>query len=134
QGGGSLVRRELQEHVLAFCAAQDDWLAEHPPSFQWWPNAVMPMEISEHEPIVATLRTASSDIGRPSALGGLDSWFDGATLTQLAGIPAVGYGPPGFDPSGVSVAHMVDEHVPVDGLVSCAQGLAVAAMRFCGLA
>jgi hypothetical protein len=29
---------------------------------------------------------------------------------------------------------MVDEFVPVDGLVACAQGLAVTAMRFCGLA
>ena len=133
-GGGAHVRREVQERILAFCAAHDDWLAEHPPSFDWWPNPVMPMETSEHQPIVATLRAASADVGRPSALGGLDSWFDGATLTQLAGIPAVGYGPPGFDPSGVSVAHMVDEYVPVDGLIACAQALAVTAMRHCGLA
>jgi hypothetical protein len=27
---------------------------------------------------------------------------------------------------------MVDEYVPVDGLIGCAQGIAVAAMRFCG--
>ncbi len=133
-GGGAHVRQEVQERVLDFCAAHDDWLAEHPPSFAWWPNPVMPMETSELQPIVATLRSASADVGRPSALGGLDSWFDGATLTQLAGIPAVGYGPPGFDPSGVSVAHMVDEYVPVDGLIACAQALAVTAMRHCGLA
>ena len=44
----------------------------------------------------------------------------------------MGYGPPGFSVDGVSVAHMIDEYVPVDGLVACAQGLAVAAMRFCG--
>ncbi len=132
-GAGARVRAEVQERILAFCAAEDDWLAAHPPTFEWWPNAVMPMELSEQEPIVTTVRAASADTGRPSALGGLDSWFDGATLTQLAGIPSVGYGPPGFDPAGVSVAHMVDEHVPVDGLVSCAQGLAVAAMRHCGL-
>jgi hypothetical protein len=29
---------------------------------------------------------------------------------------------------------MIDEFVPVDGLVGCAQALAVAAMRFCGTA
>jgi hypothetical protein len=29
---------------------------------------------------------------------------------------------------------MVDEYVPIDGLVSSAQALAVAAIRFCGLA
>jgi len=78
------------------------------------------------------MRGASEDVGRPSPLGGLDSWYDGATLTQLAGIPSIGYGPPGFDAEGVSVAHMIDEFVPVDGLVASAQGLAVAAMRFCG--
>jgi hypothetical protein len=27
---------------------------------------------------------------------------------------------------------MVDEFVPVDGLIACAQVLAVTAMRFCG--
>jgi acetylornithine deacetylase/succinyl-diaminopimelate desuccinylase-like protein len=31
----------------------------------------------------------------------------------------------------LSLAHMIDEYVPVDGLVECAQALAVAAMRFC---
>jgi acetylornithine deacetylase/succinyl-diaminopimelate desuccinylase-like protein len=29
------------------------------------------------------------------------------------------------------VAHIVDEHVPIDGLIACAKGLAVAAMRYC---
>ncbi len=134
RGGGARVRAEVEEQILAHCAAHDGWLAEHPPVFEWWPNAVMPMQISEREPIVATVRGASADIGRPGRISGLDSWYDGATLTQLAGIPSVGYGPPGFDPEGVSVAHMVDEYVPIDGLVSCAQGLAVAAMRHCGVA
>jgi len=78
------------------------------------------------------VREAALDTGLAGTLGGLDSWYDGATLTHLAGIPAIGFGPPGFDPNGVSLAHMVDEYVPVDGLVGCAQALAVAAMRFCG--
>lgn len=133
-GWGSRVRDEVQQAILASCAAADDWLAEHPPVFDWWPNGVMPMDIPQSEPIVSLLSAASADIGRTGGLNGLDSWYDGATLTVLAGIPSVGYGPPGFDPNGVSVAHMIDEYVPVDGLVACAQGIAVAAMRFCGLA
>ena len=132
-GWGANVRREVQEWI-ARESARDDWLAEHPPAIEWWPNAVMPFEIPASEPIVETAIDATSDIGRPGRLGGLDSWYDGATLTTLAGIPSIGYGPPGFDASGLSLAHMVDEYVPVDGLVGCAQGLAVAAMRFCGLA
>jgi acetylornithine deacetylase len=133
RGWGGEVRREVEQWI-ARETARDDWLAEHPPVIEWWPNAVMPLEISSSEPVVSTMLEATSDVGRPGRLGGLDSWYDGATLTKLAGIPSIGYGPPGFDPDGVSVAHMIDEYVPVDGLVGCAQGLAVAAMRFCELA
>jgi acetylornithine deacetylase len=130
-GWGADVRREVEEWIVRDCAARDDWLAEHPPTFEWWPNAVMPMEIPESDPIVATVTAATADVGSPGRIGGLDSWYDGATLTRLAGIPSIGYGPPGIDADGVSVAHMIDEYVPVAGLVACAKGLAVAAMRFC---
>ena len=133
-GWGSRVRREVEEWIVRESGAADDWLREHPPSFEWWPNAVMPMEISESEPIVLVLAAAGADVGRFGGLGGLDSWHDGATLTVMGGIPSVAYGPPGFAAGGVSVAHTIDEYVPVDGLVGCAQGLAVAALRYCGVA
>jgi acetylornithine deacetylase len=133
-GAGSEVRAEVERWITRKTADADEWLREHPPAIEWWPNPVMPMEISESEPIVATVTSASADVGHPGPIGGLDSWYDGATLTQLGGIPSIGYGPPGFDAEGVSVAHVIDEHVPVDGLIGCAQGIAVAAMRYCGLA
>lgn len=132
-GWGTDVKREVEQWLARECA-RDDWLAEHPPVIDWWPNGVMPFEITPTEPIVETALAATGDIGRPGSLSGLDSWYDGATLAQLGGIPCIGYGPPGFDPDGASVAHTIDEYVPVDGLVACAQGLAVAAMRFCGVA
>jgi acetylornithine deacetylase len=131
EGWGSAVRREVEDWI-AREAGRDDWLAEHPPVVEWWPNAVMPLEIPPEEPIVQAMMEATGDTWRPGRLSGLDSWYDGATLTQLAGIPSVGYGPPGFDPDGTSVAHTIDEYVPVDGLLASAQALAVAAMRFCG--
>jgi acetylornithine deacetylase len=133
RGWGERVRAEVDDWIVERTRA-DDWLAAHPPQIQWETNGVMPMELADDEPIVATMRAASRDIGRPSELAGLDSWYDGATLTKLAGIPSIGYGPPGFDPHGTTVAHTIDEYVPVDGLIACAQGLAVAAIRFCGLA
>ncbi|HEX8975265.1 MAG TPA: ArgE/DapE family deacylase [Solirubrobacteraceae bacterium] len=129
-GWGSAVREEVEQWI-ARATVHDDWLAEHPPTIEWWPNAVMPFEISRSEPIVGTMLDATRDVGRAGRMGGLDSWYDGATLTKLAGIPSIGFGPPGFDPVGASVAHTVDEHVPVDGLVDSAKALAVAAMRFC---
>jgi acetylornithine deacetylase len=126
--------REEVERWIATETARDDWLREHPPEIEWWPNAVQGFEIPEDEPIVTTMLETSREIGRPGQISGLDSWYDGATLTTLGGIPSIAYGPPGFDREGLSLAHMIDEYVPVDGLVACAQGLAVAAMRFCGLA
>jgi acetylornithine deacetylase len=133
RGWGSAVREEVQEWITRECA-RDDWLAEHPPVIDWWSNGVMPMEIPQSSPIVGAMLDASSDLGLRRELGGLDSWYDGATYTRLAGIPSIGYGPPGFDPDGATVAHTIDEYVPVDGLVSCAQALAVTALRFCGVA
>jgi acetylornithine deacetylase len=131
-GWGADVKREVEEWI-ARESASDEWLAEHPPTIEWWPNGVMPFEISPDEPIAPVVLEAGADVERPGKLGGLDSWYDGATISQLAGIPAIGYGPPGFDADGVSVAHMVDEFVPVDGLIKCAQALAVTAIRYCGL-
>ena len=132
-GWGADVRAEV-ERWIARETAKDGWLAANPPVIKWWPNGVMPFEIPTSEPIVDTVMHATSDAGHAGSLSGLDSWYDGATLTSLAGIPSVGYGPPGFDADGVSVAHMIDEFVPIDGLVASAQGLAVSAMRFCGAA
>jgi acetylornithine deacetylase len=132
-GWGSEVRAEVEQWLAQF-TARDGWLEQHPPTIDWWPNGVMPLEIDPSEPIVETMSAASADVGHPGKLSGLDSWYDGATLTTLAGIPAIGFGPPGFDTQGLSVAHTIDEHVPVDGLVACSQAIAVAAMRFCGVA
>jgi acetylornithine deacetylase/succinyl-diaminopimelate desuccinylase-like protein len=131
-GWGSVVREEVERWIARETSQRDDWLAEHPPVIEWWPNAVMPFEIPHSQPIAGAMLDAGRDVGRPGRLGGLDSWYDGATLTKLAGIPSIGFGPPGFDPDGPTVAHTVDEYVPVDGLIDCAKALAVAAMRFCG--
>jgi acetylornithine deacetylase len=134
-GFGGNVRREVEEWVLRE-TARDDWLAENPPSFDWWPNGVMPLEIPDDAPIVSAMLEAGRDVDQPGKLFGLDSWYDGATFTHLAGIPSIAYGPRGFptELGGPSIAHTIDEHVPVDDLVQCAQALAVCAVRFCGKA
>jgi acetylornithine deacetylase len=124
-GWGSAVEAEVAERLL-HAAAQDDWLAENPPKISW-SAGVMPMEISPGEPIVGATLEAARDVGRSGSLAGLDSWYDGATFTLLGGTPAIAFGP-----SGVGVAHTIDEYVPVADLVACAQAIAITAMRFCG--
>ena len=39
-----------------------------------------------------------------------------------------------FGPGEVAFAHGVDEHVPIDDLVTTAQALVLTAMRFCARA
>ena len=130
-GWSTLVREEVEDWITR-ATAQDDWLAGHPPRFEWWPNGVMPFELDPAEPIVRTTVDVSQDIGRATRLSGLDSWYDGATLTRVGGIPAIAYGPPSGDADGMGAGHSIDELVRVDGLVSTAQAFAIAAMRFCG--
>ena len=133
QGWGSKVREEAEDWIRRE-TAKDDWLRQNEVTFEWWMNPVMPLEIGESEPIVDLTLSASADVGRYGRRSGLDSWYDGATFTLLADIPSIAYGPSGFQSGGASVAHTIDEYVPVDDLVACAQGLAVTAMRFCNRA
>jgi acetylornithine deacetylase len=125
-GYGSLVEREFEQWI-AEAARRDPWLRAHPPEIVWGAGSVPPAEVAAGDPIVEALLDAGRDLGQPAHLGGLDNWHDGATLTVEAGIPAVCFGP-----GDVHRAHTVDEHVPIDDLVACAQRIALAAMRFCG--
>ena len=124
-GFGSLVELEVVEWITRFTAT-DPWLAEHPPTFSFAAD-VPPMEIPENTPIVSLMQQATIDIGRPGKLDGLDSWYDGASYTAQ-GTPSIAYGPRSID-----WAHTIDEYVPVEDLVHCAQGIALAAMRHCGV-
>ena len=102
--------------------------ARAPARIVWGVGGVPPAEVAADDPIVETLLAAGGDLGQIRQLGGLDNWHDGATLTVEAGIPAVCFGP-----GDVHRAHTADEHVPIDDLVACAQRIALAAMRFCGV-
>ncbi|MDX6467624.1 MAG: acetylornithine deacetylase [Gaiellaceae bacterium] len=126
QGWGSKVEQEFNDWI-ARAAATDPWLAEHPPRIDWMVGGVPPAEIAADEPIVEAALSAARAVGRPSSLGGLDNWHDGATLTVEAGIPAICLGP-----GDIYRAHTSSESVPIADLVACAQALAVTALRFCG--
>jgi acetylornithine deacetylase len=125
-GRGARVEREFEDWI-ARAAAADPWLCDHPPQVEWLSGEVPPAEVDPDEPIVQTLLAAQADIGGEARIGALDNWSDAATLAR-SGIPAVNYGP-----GDLAVAHAADEHVPVAELVACAQGIAVTAMRFCGV-
>ncbi len=126
-GWGTAVEREFAAW-LANVATADPWLKEHPPRVTWTID-IPPFEVPPEHPIIETMLHASASAGRDVGIGGLDSWFDAATFTRFGSTPMVGFGPRHIDN-----AHSIDEFVPVDDLVTCAQAIALAAMRWCGVA
>ena len=125
-GYGTRVEAEIEAHVLA-AAQADPWLVQNPPRFDW-PGDVPASWVGPEEPVSATTLDAMAALGLPRAVASRTTFFDGPTFTR-AGIPTIAFGP-----GDIAVAHAIDESVPVDELVRAAQVLAVAAMRFCGLA
>jgi acetylornithine deacetylase len=123
-GWTSRVRKEVEGHLRRWCDT-DDWLAAHPPTFNWYVET-NPSETPVEADSVQALLGAGGALGLPLTLGGLGSWYDGATFALEAGSPALMYGPRHID-----WAHTVGEYVPIEDLVSCAQALAVAASRLC---
>jgi acetylornithine deacetylase len=123
-GWGTRVAAEL-EHAVRAAADHDDWLAAHPPDVAWGID-VPPGHLGADAPVVRLALGLGAAIGRDVAIAARSAWYDGITLTR-SGTPAVAFGPGSLDR-----AHAVDEHVPVDDLVACAQALAVAALRVAG--
>jgi acetylornithine deacetylase len=119
------AQAEVEQYLRGWCAT-DSWLAAHPPSFHWH-TEVNPSETPVDTASVRALLGANAALGLPVKLGGLGSWYDGATFALETGSPALMYGPRAID-----WAHMVGEYVPIDDLVACAQGLAIAGWRLCG--
>ena len=124
-GWTSSVQEEVETYLRRWCDA-DPWLAENPPVFDWH-TEVNPSETPVDTPSVRALLGANAALGLPLKLGGLGSWYDGATFALEANTPALMYGP-----SHIDWAHTVGEYVPIDDLVHCAQGIAVAGLRLCG--
>jgi acetylornithine deacetylase len=124
RGWTSDVQQEVEAFLRRWCDA-DAWLAEHPPRFSWHTEC-NPSETPADAASVQALLAANAVLGLPQKLGGLGSWYDGATFALETGTPALMYGP-----RDINWAHTVGEHVPVDDLVKCAQGIAIAAWRLC---
>lgn len=128
RGSGAKVREEVARWI-ADGTRHDPWLAANPPSLEWGLD-LPPGEVAPTDGLVACVRGASERVRTRSALGGLDSWHDTASLIRVGSIPAVDFGPASRDADGRPMMHAVDEHVSVDELVTTAQVLAITALRY----
>jgi acetylornithine deacetylase len=126
-GYGSVPRGEIEAAVAAV-AAEDDWLAEHPPSWSWYTD-YPPSEIDPASPIIAVAQEAGRDLGLNVLAEGIDTTYDGALLTLFAETPS-----PAFGPGDLTRAHAPDEWVGIDELVLAAKVYARAIPLWCGAA
>jgi len=125
-GYGSAPREEILAAVGA-AARKDDWLAAH--EVRWsWATDYPPSEIEPTEPIVATAAAAARAVGGGGALEGIDTTYDGALLTRLAGVPS-----PALGPGDLGRAHAPDEWIGIDELRAGARAYARAITSWCGI-
>jgi acetylornithine deacetylase len=121
--------RRAFEEAIARAAAADPWLAEHPPAVEWWGGRFDPAVTDPSDPIVTTVVDAATAVtGEAPSIEGVTYGADMRLLVNVGGIPTVLFGP-----GDVRVAHMPDEHVPIDQLRTAAETLVLAALRFCGV-
>jgi acetylornithine deacetylase len=127
QGYGSVPRGEILSAV-ELALREDDWFAESPPVWTWATD-YPPSEIDPEEDIVTVTRAATAELGAGARADGIDTTYDGALLTRLAGVPS-----PAFGPGDLGRAHAPDEWIGVDELVLGARAYARALCAWCGVA
>jgi acetylornithine deacetylase len=117
------------ERAVAAAADSHRYLAEHPPSVEWWGGQFMPARTPMDTTIVSSATTAITELtGQPPLIEGMTYGADMRLLVNEGGIPTVLYGA-----GDVRRAHRPDESVPIDDLITVARVIALTAMRFCGL-
>jgi acetylornithine deacetylase len=122
------ARKEMAA-ALAEAAAQDPFLAGHPPVLEWWGGRFLAARTDPAHPLVGSLEGAASAVlARDVPLEGMTFGADMGLLANVAQVPTVLFGA-----GDVRRAHRPDEYVDVADLEAQARALAVAAMRFCGV-
>lgn len=125
-GYGSRPREEIVRAV-AEAADRDEWLRERPPEWSWATD-YPPSEIDPNAEIIGVLRNACEGVGVEAAAEGIDTTYDGALLTMLAGVPS-----PAFGPGKLSRAHAPDEWIGIDELVLGARAYGRVIAAWCGV-
>ncbi len=124
---GTTDTRQEIERQLAQVAAADPWLKANPPrlTVKGWHYGA---EVDVNEPIVQTALGAMQDVGLEPGVMGFGSLTDAIHLINYAKVPTISIGP------NLKPAHMADEFVDIEELLNTTKVLALAIMRWCGLA
>jgi acetylornithine deacetylase len=122
------MMRQTEERISAVAAA-DAWMADHPPTVEWFGGQFASAEISPEEPIARAVRAAHATLnGSEPEVIGFTAGTDMRLFTEIGKIPTCVYGA-----GHVSLAHQPEERVQVDDLVSLVEVLVQLAIDWCGL-
>lgn len=116
------TRAEI-EAMLDRVARADPWMRAHPPVLVAG-ESLYGAEVSEDASIVRTASSALAEVGIRPELVGSGSLTDMVHLINYSKVPTVSVGP------STRTAHMADEHVTVDELVTTAKVLALIILRW----
>jgi acetylornithine deacetylase len=118
--------RAAFEQVVLSAALTDPWLAEHPPTVEWFEGQFESAETSVDDALLTQLNAAHTEVtGSPTSTHGVTYGSDLRFFTNDAGMPAVLYGP-----GDVADAHTVNEHVLLDEVLDAARTVALLLMKW----
>ncbi|MFD1526013.1 M20 family metallopeptidase [Halolamina salina] len=118
------VEQQYEEALQAVVDA-DDWLSEHPPSFERFSIQFESAEVDADEPIVRTLREAMLDTGLPDTDPRGATYGADSRHYVAAGIPTVVFGP-----GSIEQAHFPDETIEWADVEQARETIAETAVRF----
>ncbi len=122
------VQWRFRDRLLA-AVRGDPWLAEHPPTVEFFAFRAEGCELRSDEPLLASLRGAHQDVrGEPLESFSFTGTTDARFFNLYAGMPATCYGPLG------GALHAPDEWVDLDSVRRTTEVLALTAMDWCGVA
>ncbi|ELZ92928.1 acetylornithine deacetylase [Haloferax mucosum ATCC BAA-1512] len=119
----SAVERTFEDR-LAAVVADDEWLAEHPPTFERFSVQFEPAEIDADEPVVAALQAALREANLDDDPTGATYGADSRHYVE-AGIPTVLFGP-----GDIEQAHFPDETIEWNDVEVARDVLQETARRF----
>ena len=120
------VARAAFEQVVMAAAATDPWLAEHPPTVEWFEGQFESAVTDLDSALLTQLGEAHSEVrGAPTGVHGVSYGSDLRFFTNDAGMPAVLYGP-----GDVADAHTVNEHVQLTEVLDAAKTVALMLMNW----
>lgn len=123
------ARRDL-EACVAKAAAADPWLTAHPPRVEWLGLNKEGAATPTDHPFVQSIGEAFHEaLARPPRIVGFPAGCDLPYIRRHGGMPSVVFGP-----GNCTITHSSNEHVPVAEVIAAAKILALAALRWCGVA